>query len=260
MGAVLLVSSPASVAQGAAGGKNVTINLQNAPVQTVLRSLFKSAGKNFTIDPNVTGFVTVDVTQVPFDTALQAVLAGTSPPLDAPQENGIYHVGVSRPQAAPQSGGGRADAAATPSTATDPHHAYRIPVAHYDVAYMAYLVAAFSQKGGLPILVPSDPTGQQNSQGGGQGGGYGGQGGGGFGGQGGGFGGGGFGGGGYGGQGGGGFGGQGGGFGGGGFGGGGFGGGGFGGQGGGFGGGGFGGGGFGGQSGGFGGGGFGRGY
>ena len=224
--------SPCSRAQ-AAGGRSVTINLQNAPVQTVLRSLFRSAGKNFTIDPNVSGTVTVDVNQVPFDTALSAVLAGTSPPLDAPLENGIYHVGVSRPQAQAQA----APAAATPSTATDPHHAYRIPIAHYDVAYMAYLVAAFSQKGGLPIIVPSDPTGQQNSQGGG------GQGG--FGGGGGGFGGGGFGGGGLGG----------GGFGGGGLGGGGFGGGGFGG--GGFGGGGFGG--FGGGGGGFGGGGFGGG-
>ena len=80
-GVALLCGPPAARAQDAGGaGKPVTISLQNAPVQTVLRSLFKSAGKNFTIDPGVAGTVTVDVTGVPFDTALQAVLSGTNPP------------------------------------------------------------------------------------------------------------------------------------------------------------------------------------
>ena len=256
-GAALLAAPPAAHAQAPGGGKTVTISLQNAPVQTVLRSLFKSAGQNFTIDPAVTGSVNVDVNGVSFQQALDAILSGTNPPLQAPLVNGIYQVGVQQAQpAAPPANGGAAGAAggATPSTATDPHHAYRIPISHYDAAYMSYLVAAFSIKGGAPIIVPSDPTSQEqgNSQGGGYGGGGGyGQQGGGFGGGGfggGGFGGGGFGGGGFGGQQGGfggGFGGQQGGFGGGGFGGNGFGGGGFGG--GGFGGGGYGGGGYGGR-------------
>ena len=175
-GGVLLGGAPAARAQDVSG-KPVTINLQNAPVQTVLRSLFKSAGKNFTIDPTVTGSVTVDVTQVPFDTALSAVLAGTNPPLEAPIVNGIYQVAAARPPQAQPSGprdNGNSQNNATPSTASDPHHAYRIPINHYDAATMSYLIAAFSQKGGIPIVVPA--TGIQQSGYGGQGGqgGYGG--------------------------------------------------------------------------------------
>ena len=175
LSALLLAAPPSAHAQAPGGGKTVTISLQNAPVQTVLRSLFKSAGQNFTIDPAVTGSVNVDVNGVSFQQALDAILSGTNPPLQAPLVNGIYQVGVqqAQPAAPPANNGANVSFLGpnTPSTATDPHHAYRIPISHYDAAYMSYLVAAFSIKGGAPIIVPSDPTSQMqgNSQGGGYG-------------------------------------------------------------------------------------------
>ena len=160
--------APGARAQGAGGNGLVTVNIQGAPVQTVLRSLFHSAGKNFTIDNNVTGTVTLDVTQVPFDTALSAILSSANPPLAAPLENNIYHVQVAKVDTTTNTpttttttnnpnGGNNIQTA----VANDPQHAYRIPVAHFDAAYMSYLIAAFSRKGGPPIVVPADPTGQQ---------------------------------------------------------------------------------------------------
>jgi hypothetical protein len=210
LGGVCLAPS----AQAQAPAKDVTINLQNAPVTTVLKDLFKNAGKNYTIDPNVGGTVTVDLNSVSFDTALNAVLQGAYPALQAPQDTpGIYHVELASTTLTTPT---PANAVTTPndtttadtSTDSDPRHPYLIRMKHYDAYQMALLIAAFSQKTATYV----DPTGGQyaagGQTGGGQGGGQGGRGGGGFGGGGGGFGGGG-----------GGFGGGGGGFGGGGFGG-----------------------------------------
>ncbi len=192
--------APPAQAQG-----TVTLNLKNAPVTTVLQNLFKSAGKNFTIDPNVNGTVTVDLNNVPFDTALNAVLEGTYPALQAPQDTpGIYHVELASvtPAAAAVNVAPGGGTVAPVSTASDPRHPYLIRMRHYDAYEMALLIAAFSQKTATYV----DPTGGQytaggGASGGGQGGGFGGgqgggrQGGGGFGGGTGGFGGGGFGGG-----------------------------------------------------------------
>ena len=103
-----------------------------------------------------------------------------TPPLAAPLVNGIYQVQVDVPAAAPAPtnaapGGGSASASGdTPSTKDDPHHAYRIPVSHYDAAYMSYLIAAFSRKGGPPIIVPSDPNSPSQNGGGNNGNGNGG--------------------------------------------------------------------------------------
>ena len=206
LGGLNMVASPAVQAQATTGGAGgpITLNLQGAPIQTVLKNLFSSAGKNFIMDPNINGNVTVDVKNLNFDQALAAILSATYPPLAAPLENGVYHVQDAAQQqnntppanAAPQNNN---STNGTPDTTNDPRHFYPpIRVKHYDAYYMALLVAEFSQKGGIPTLVPSAPPSIGSSTGGGGGYGGGGYGGGGYGG-GGGFGGGGFGGGGFGG-------------------------------------------------------------
>jgi uncharacterized protein (DUF2141 family) len=225
---VSLVSAPAAQAQTTPGG--ITLNLQNAPITQVLSDLFKGSGKNFTISPDISGNVTIDVNGVSFDAALAAVESGSYPPISVSDQNGLYTASLkARDQPTEPTRNdnpGRPTETATTTPATAPKIFFPpIRINHYDAYDMTLLIAAFDPtQPEAPTWVPSDPPVQQSQSSlgnGGGGGGYGG-GGGGFGGQGGGFGG----------QGGG-FGGQGGGFGGGGIGGigggGGFGGGGFGG-------------------------------
>ncbi len=211
----------------------VTVELRDAQIKSALEQIFNSANVQYTIDPLVSGFVTLKIRDQPFENALKLIMRTATIPLTYTKENGVYIV-KPRPMIPPTTSG--------LDSAPEVDEPQRRPP---DIIPLTYIDAMDLQQLIGPFLFLR-PFQRQQQMGGGIGGGGGGLGGGGgFGGGGGGLGGGGFGGGG-------------GGLGGGGFGGGGFGGGGggLGGGGGGFGGGG---GGLGGGGGGFGGGGFGGG-
>jgi hypothetical protein len=239
----MLLASPVSVyAQQDRQLPPVTLDLRDAPVRDALEQLFKSAKVDYSIDPGVAGFVTLKITEQPFENALRLILRSAQIPLTYTKEGGVYLVKIRELVAPPVVN------TPTPPERDQQERVYQ-PLETIQLVYVD--PADLSQVIGPITFIQFNVRGQQAGGGGGFGGG----------GFGGGFGGGGLGGGGFGG------GGLGGGLGGGGFGGGGLGGGGFGGGGlgGGFGGGGLGGGGFGGGGlgggglGGFGGGGFGGG-
>ncbi len=230
---IVLLAQPAAQAQRNPDDARITVDYRDADIRTALKQLFDTAGVDYSLDPAVQGYITLKLTDQPFNIALRSILRSSQTPLTYSVENRIYTVRP-RPITDPS-------AVTAPPPPTNPNENAReylkfeqIPLQYADPLDLASVL-------GIQIL-PTNQRGGQQGGGGGFGGGGGGFGGGGGLGGGGGFGGGGFGGGGGlggGGFGGGGLGGGGGGFGGGGFGGG---GGGFGGGGGGFGGGGFGGG------------------
>ena len=72
--------------------KKVTLNLENADLVFALKLLFNSVSVNFKIDPAVQGTVTANLTDVPFEVALKAVLTSSGSPLTYRTEDGIYYV------------------------------------------------------------------------------------------------------------------------------------------------------------------------
>ena len=203
--------------------KSVTLNLQNVPVQTALRTLFDRAGvSSYVIDPDVQGCANVQVSDVPLTLALRQLLHSVQAPLDFTAGNGAYHVTLR--QAAPSAQGspplagtgsrptrvaladggnvGKDTGGARGVNATGQSlRFYPIPVNRYDAYYIAALLGAqgvvkVDVNGVLPSAFGTASGGQgggqggfgtgQNGFGGGQGGFGGGQGGGYGGGQGGG--------------------------------------------------------------------------
>jgi hypothetical protein len=73
--------------------KNVSLDLKDAPVRTCLEMAFKQADiNNFVIDNNVAGFVTMTITDQPFELALKLIMRGASTPLTYTKENNVYIV------------------------------------------------------------------------------------------------------------------------------------------------------------------------
>lgn len=73
--------------------KNVSLDLKDAPVRTCLEMAFKQADiNNFVIDNNVAGFVTMTITDQPFEVALKLIMRGASTPLTYTKENNVYIV------------------------------------------------------------------------------------------------------------------------------------------------------------------------
>jgi hypothetical protein len=87
-----LLSTPARAQDATLPTKEVNITLNQAPVRTALDTLFKSAGLNYTIDPAVTGLVTVSLRAIPFDVALRSILRSSDPPLAYTVEDGVYNI------------------------------------------------------------------------------------------------------------------------------------------------------------------------
>lgn len=73
--------------------KNVSLDLKDAPVRTCLEMAFKQADiNNFVIDNNVAGFVTMTITDQPFEVALKLIMRGATTPLTYTKENNVYIV------------------------------------------------------------------------------------------------------------------------------------------------------------------------
>ncbi|MDX1931956.1 MAG: hypothetical protein SFU56_05065, partial [Capsulimonadales bacterium] len=72
----------------------VTLDLRDAPIREALEQLFKSAKVDYSIDPGVAGFVTLKITEQPFENALRLILRSAQYPLTYTRESGVYVVKI----------------------------------------------------------------------------------------------------------------------------------------------------------------------
>ena len=85
---VCLVSCSVSFAQS-----NITMELRDAPVRSSLEMVFKQAGiKSYVIDNSVYGFVSMNLTDQPFENALKLIMRANTVPLTYTKENDVYIV------------------------------------------------------------------------------------------------------------------------------------------------------------------------
>ena len=72
---------------------NITMELKDAPVRTSLEMIFKQAGiKNYVIDNSVSGFISMNLTDQPFENALKLIMRANTVPLSYTKENDVYIV------------------------------------------------------------------------------------------------------------------------------------------------------------------------
>jgi hypothetical protein len=72
---------------------SITLDLKDAPIRTTLEMAFKQAGiTNYVIDNNVAGFVTMTITEQPFENALKLIMRAATVPLTYIKENNVYIV------------------------------------------------------------------------------------------------------------------------------------------------------------------------
>src|SRR5579883_1909592 len=141
--------------------RDVSINLQNGDIRSALDALFKGSGLNYTIDPSVTGTITISLRGVPFDVALRSILRAANPPLTYSVQDGVYQIkprsnnyypntNPSNPSYNPSQ-----PSETTPSTATA--QAVRIPLLYADAAQL--MTYAFGGGTVIPPLTQSMGTG-----------------------------------------------------------------------------------------------------
>jgi type II secretory pathway component GspD/PulD (secretin) len=70
----------------------VTLDLRDAPIRDALEKIFKNAKVDYLIDPGVAGFVTLKITEQPFENALRLILRSAQTPLIYTKESGVYIV------------------------------------------------------------------------------------------------------------------------------------------------------------------------
>lgn len=93
MGLIGVIGAPVFAQDDTAlPSKPVTIQVVEAPVKVVLDQLFKSVGLNYTIDQAVTGNVTVNLTNIPFNSALHVILQSANPPLTFTYADQVYTI------------------------------------------------------------------------------------------------------------------------------------------------------------------------
>lgn len=74
----------------AASSRPISLDVQDAEIGTVLRSLASFSGSNIVASPRVEGKVTVKLEEVPWEEALQVILRSHS--FDFVKENGVYRI------------------------------------------------------------------------------------------------------------------------------------------------------------------------
>lgn len=70
----------------------VSLDLRDAPLRQALEQLFTQAKVDFVIDPSVTGYATLKITDQPFETALRLLLRASAQPFLYTKEGGVYVV------------------------------------------------------------------------------------------------------------------------------------------------------------------------
>ena len=72
---------------------NISLDLKDAPVRTTLEMAFKQAGiKNYVIDNSVYGFITMTISDQPFENTLKLIMRANTSPLTYTKENDVYIV------------------------------------------------------------------------------------------------------------------------------------------------------------------------
>ena len=72
---------------------NISMELRDSPIRSSLEMAFKQAGiKNYVIDNSVYGFVSLNLTDQPFETALKIIMRANSVPLLYRKENDVWIV------------------------------------------------------------------------------------------------------------------------------------------------------------------------
>lgn len=150
----------------------VSLNVSDTPVQSVLKTLFTGAGiRNFEIDADVQGQVNLSLSDVPFALALRKTLSAVSPPLTYIVDGASYHIQAMKLNLTAESAApvptrfarlpigisqgeryqvrGLADGDTEPGDSTQDHFT-KIGIKHYDAGAMADLI---TRQGGI-ILVP----------------------------------------------------------------------------------------------------------
>ena len=72
---------------------NITMELKDVPVKTSLEMIFKQAGiKSYVIENSVSGVISVNLSDQPFENALKLVMRANSIPLTYTKEEDVYIV------------------------------------------------------------------------------------------------------------------------------------------------------------------------
>ena len=72
---------------------NITMELKDAPVRTSLEMIFKQAGiKSYVIENSVSGVISMNLSEQPFENALKLVMRANTIPLTYTKENDVYIV------------------------------------------------------------------------------------------------------------------------------------------------------------------------
>jgi len=92
-GLMFFAMSKATLAQNP--NDKISLDLKDAPIRSTLELAFKQAGiKNYVIDNEVAGFITMTITDQPFENSLKLIMRAASIPLTYVKENDIYIVKV----------------------------------------------------------------------------------------------------------------------------------------------------------------------
>ena len=76
---------------------NITMELKDAPVRTSLEMIFKQAGiKSYVIENSVSGVISMNLSDQPFESALKLVMRANTIPLTYTKENDVYIVKARR--------------------------------------------------------------------------------------------------------------------------------------------------------------------
>ena len=82
LGLAALMAPGAALAQGGdAPLPPISLDLRDAPVRSALEQLFNTARAQYTLDPGIQGFVTLRITDQPFENAFRLLLRSANPPL-----------------------------------------------------------------------------------------------------------------------------------------------------------------------------------
>ena len=174
IGAVTLFpAAPVHAQDATLPTKEVNITLNQAPVVTALKTLFNSAGLNYTIDPSVTGLVTVNLRALPFDVALRSILRSSDPPLAFTVEDGVYdiHPRVEQIAVSTTGSGTTAPAQAVTPTTAEPIQStlttvIPIKLEYANAALLLRYALGTTSPGEIPPLNAPTSTGGRNGGGG----------------------------------------------------------------------------------------------
>lgn len=92
VGAQAPQETPAVVKPAVPTLPDISLDLRDAPLRQALEQVFQAAKVDFSIDPSVSGFVTLKLTDQPFESALRLVMRGATTPLSYTREGNVYIV------------------------------------------------------------------------------------------------------------------------------------------------------------------------